>query len=304
MRDYRTIELKQLRYFAKVAEYLSITAAAERLNLPKSVVSKTLKQLEENLGVQLLERSTRVMKLTEMGQVLLPRAKSLLLETEYLYNDLQGMATSVAGHLTLAAPPALGQFLAKNIIPDFLKQWPQVTVSLHLSYGYENLFEKGVDLAFRFGGINDDRLFCKKVIDTERILVASNAYLAQSGTPTTLKALQQHQCLLFQSSVEQSSWTFTNGELEQTIEVGGPFRCSDLQTLKSMALADIGIAQLPLFFIGNEVNNGQLQRILPQWATPKQPLSLVYRQGLDKPPKLVAFLDWMEQNLNTLIRLF
>lgn len=301
MRNWETLELKQLRYFVKVGLLLNITRAAEALGVPKSVVSKTIHKLEDNLGSVLLERSTRVVSLTEAGKVLLPRAMSLLEESQYLFSDLQTLSTDVSGHLKLAAAPAFGEYLSRTIIPAFLKKWPEVRVSLELSYSYENLFEKGLDLVFRFGDVKDDRLIAKPVGSTARLLVASEEYLAKHSVPKKPADLSSHVCNSIAMHQQSSQWLLSRETKEVSVEVTGRFNCSSIEALKAATLSGLGIAQLPPFSMGEELAAGKLVRVLPQWTAHPMDISVVYRQGLNKPAKLAAFLDFIEKHKELMV---
>ena len=132
----QALNLKPLRIFIQVAKYLSITATAEALNMPKSAVSKAISQLEKSVGSKLLERSTRVVRLTETGALLQQRAQVVLSDVENLYSDIQQMNTQVSGTLNIAAAPAFGRFISRSLLHEFQKKWPKVNIALTLSYSY------------------------------------------------------------------------------------------------------------------------------------------------------------------------
>ncbi|NRB42968.1 MAG: LysR family transcriptional regulator [Pseudomonadales bacterium] len=292
-----TIDLKALRLFVETAETLSFTQASENLQLPKSAVSKAVSKLELQLGVKILERSSRVVRLTEAGQILYTRATSLLNDAQHLLQDVQGLQTTVNGHLRLAAPPALGRYISKHLIAPFLKQWPDVSVSLKLSYEFEDLFKQGLDLAFRMGHNHDINLIEKPLGFSNRILVASKNYLAQYPALQHPNELKQHQCLqLFNQNISQ--WTLVKNQHNCIVSTSGAFQCSDMVALKQVLLQDIGIAQLPWFVVSEEINSRQLQQVLPDWTSPSLPISAVYRENINKPPKLAAFLTLLEGQPN------
>jgi len=295
VRNWETVEFKQLRYFAKVGQLLNITRAAEAMGVPKSVVSKSIRQLEDNVGVQLLERSTRVVSLTEAGQLLLPRALSLLEDSQYLFSDLQTLNRDISGHLKLAAAPAFGEYLSRTIIPAFLKKWPEVRISLELSYSYENLFEKGLDLAFRFGEVKDDRLIAKNITTSTRILAASPHYLKNNPAIKVPQDLMAHSCNSIDMVDHGRSWRLKSQNQQVEVQVQGRFQCSTIEALKAATVSDMGIAQLPRFTIQNELSSGSLVCVLPHWQCRSLGVSAVYRQGLNKPAKLAAFLEFLDE---------
>ncbi|GEM_PF-2577469 len=231
----------------------------------------------------------------ESGAIFSERAASLLSDAEGLFADIQNMNSSVSGRLNIAAAPSLGRYLARSLLPEFQILWPQVSVKLTLSYSYENLFEKGTDLAFRFGDVHDDRLIAKPLGFSTRILVASSAYLGDTPDIQNPEQLQKHQFLSLQTRQDVSSYTVKKGSKSETLQMPSRFQCSDLDALKYAAIGGIGIAELPMFTIQEELQQGTLIPVLPGWTSEALPLSAVYRENLNKPPKLAAFLDFIEE---------
>lgn len=292
--NLETIDLKSLRIFVATAEHLSFTRAGEALQQPKSVVSKTVSRLEQTLGVSLLERSSRVVRLTEAGQILYSRALSLLEEAALILSDVQGMQTRVSGELRLAAPPALGRYLARELIPEYLRLWPEVSVSLKLSYDYEDLFKEGLDLAFRMGGHRDDHLIEKPLGFANRVMVATPAYLSEHPPVTRPEDLSAHLSLqVFDKPF--SSWSMQNGEASYSVSMRKQFQCANMEALKNVLLSDMGIAQLPWLVVRDELHSGRLVEVLPGWVSDGLTISAVYRLGPNKPAKLEKFLALTEQ---------
>ena len=296
VRNLETVEFKQLRYFVVVAAALNITRAADQLNLPKSVVSKSIRQLEETLNCTLFERSTRAVRLTEAGEFLLPRAQSLLEETQCLFSDISTMSTAVSGQLKLAASPAFGRQLTRDVIPQYLKRYPEVNISLTLSYNYENLYDKGLDIAFRFGKVVDDRLVAKTLSNTTRYVVASPKYVATAPKLDEPTQLVDHNCLVFPVNTGVKEWVLANNKEQVSMEVTGQYQCSDVSAVKDATIAGIGVSLLPSTIIKHELATGELVRVLPDWSSPEKKLYAVYRKGLHKSPKVSAFLELLSDN--------
>ncbi|MFT7559717.1 MAG: DNA-binding transcriptional LysR family regulator [Flavobacteriales bacterium] len=288
--NLETLDLKQLRYFVEIAGTLSFTRAAENLGVPKSVVSKGVSKLEQDLGLKILERTSRVVRLTEAGNILYSRAIPLLSDARHLMNDVQNLQKSVSGHLRLAAAPSLGRYISSNIIPLFMQQWPDVKVSLVLSYTYEDLFKEGLDLAFRMGKNKDLDLIEKPLGQSNRVVVASPQYVSEHKKIEHPHDLEDHNTLQVFAK-EVSVWTLKKEETVVPINVNYVFQCSDISALKSTLLKGVGIAKLPWFAVRDEVASGQLERILPKWTSTGLPIMVVYRDGLNKSPKLAAFLS-------------
>ncbi|VUD67434.1 HTH-type transcriptional regulator DmlR [Thalassocella blandensis] len=292
-----TIDLKLLNYFVATADNLSFTAASERLGIPKSALSKGIAKLESELDSKLFERSSRVVRLSETGLMLYQRATVLLEESNNLINDIKTMQHSVSGRLKIAAPPILGRYIGKHILPKFLQQWPDVTVSLKSSYEYENLFTEGLDLAFRMGKNRDENLIERPLGFSNRVLVASPHYLKQ------FKKIQHPQDLSQLKSAqfyEQSPtvWTLQCGDATQQVSLPTAFLCGDLLALVNFVEGGMGIAQLPWLLVKDEIKAGKLIHVLPEWLSDELTISLVYREGYNKPNKLAKFLQWVEENKN------
>jgi DNA-binding transcriptional LysR family regulator len=289
-----TIDLKLLNYFVVTAETLSFTAASVALGIPKSVLSKGIARLEAELGAKVFERSSRVVRLTESGQILYRRANALLDEADHLINDLKTMRHSVSGRLKLAAPPLLGRLLAKEIIPQFLARWPEVSISLKLSLEFENLFTEGLDLAFRMGKNRDERLIERPLGKANRVVVASPDYLANCAPIHTPQGLVQHKSLqIFEQ--QPHIWTLQKGAQIEQVALPVAFQCSDLAALVNATSAGLGVAQLPWLLVRDEIQTGKLVHVLPEWLSAELPISLVYREGHNKSARLAEFLNWIDQ---------
>ena len=292
-----TIDLKLLSYFVATADLLNFTAASLKLKIPKSVLSKGISKLESELGTKVFERSSRVVRLTETGHILYKRATALLDEASHLVHDIKTRQLSVAGHLNLAAPPALGRFLASSIIPAFLAQWPDVTISLKLSYEYENLFKEGLDLAFRMGKNRDDKLIEKALGYSNRVVVAAPAYLAQHAEIQHPRDLLSHKSVQFLEQAQQV-WTLHDGTSTEQLTIPVVFQCADLAALVNATIGGLGVAKLPWLLVRDALKTGELVHLLSNWVSNDLAISLVYREGHNKPAKLAEFLSWTEANRN------
>ncbi|GAB2881782.1 LysR family transcriptional regulator [Microbulbifer echini] len=277
---------------------MNLSLVADQLELPKSTVSKEVSRLESHLKAKLLDRTTRRVALTEVGAIAYERALHLVEDFKTMQNDVLVMDQQVQGLLRISAPPALGEFLSKKVMPAFLKRWPKITISLNLTYDFEDLFSQGIDLAFRVGDIHDERLISRKLGSSTRILVASVEYLTTHGTPKLPEELVSHNCLRFQFNPGDTEWTLTSDQSTINIPVNGNFFCANVSALKNAAVNGVGIAQLPINNIMEELDKGLLINILPNWHVPPMDIHAVYRTGLNKPKKLAALLDFLKEEKN------
>ncbi|MDC8832363.1 LysR family transcriptional regulator [Alteromonas gilva] len=290
-----TIDLRLLHYFVATANTLNFTSAAAKLGIPKSKLSKSIARLESELNLSLFERSSRVVRLTEAGRLLYRRAEVLIEESSHLLDDLRTMSNSTAGRLRLAASPALGRFLSEELFPRFLQQWPDISISLKLSYEYENLFQEGLDLAFRMGKNRDDSLIERQIGAGNRVLVASPEYLLSCAPIHQPSDLLKHKSIqIFEG--DRPTWVLQRGEQTEQVNLNVAFQCADFVSLVNMIKGGNGIGHLPWFVVRDNIASGELIQILPQWQSPPLPISVVYRQGYNKPARLAELLKWIDQN--------
>jgi len=284
-----TMNLKALRFFVTTADTLSFTQAGEILNTPKSNVSKSIHSLESELGVKLFERSSRVVRLTESGALLYQRATNLLNDATSMVNDIKSLQTEVSGELRISAPPSLGRYISKEIIPEFLSRFENVRVSLKLTYDYDDLVKDDLDIAFRMGKNNDENLIEKPLGFANRVIVASPQYLKTHTQITSISDLTSHKCLQVFDNIT-TSWQLKNGEQQQQLNLAVLFKCDDMDALRQTLISGIGIAHLPWLVVRDDIAAGRLCHVLPQWSSHGLPISVVYRTGVNKPAKLAQFL--------------
>ncbi|MBT0586981.1 LysR family transcriptional regulator [Alteromonas oceanisediminis] len=286
----KNLDMTLLHHFVVTAELLSFTRASQTLQITKSKLSKDIRRLEDTLDTQLLERSSRVVRLTESGTILFTRAQFLLDECQHLLSDMTSLNHSVSGTLRLAASPALGRLISQQLLPDFIRRWPDVDVVLKLSYEYENLFQEGLDLAFRIGKNTDHNLIQKRLGYSHRVIVAAPAYLERQNVPRTVQALTQHRSVeLFQRT--NVNWLLETKTGVESVNVPPILRCEDFVSVINAVLAGVGIAQVPWFVAREHIQSGHLSQVLPDLNSPSLPIYAVYRQGLNKPKKVSEFIQ-------------
>ncbi|MEP4889093.1 MAG: LysR substrate-binding domain-containing protein [Aliiglaciecola sp.] len=294
MINNQIIDLKLLRHFVVIAETLSYTEAANVLKVTKSKLSKDIAKLEGELGSKVFDRSSRVVRLSEAGKILYSRALVLLEDSNHLFNDIKTLNSSVSGKLNLAAPPALGRVLSNYLLPNFLAAWPQVSLSLKLSYEYENLFKEGLDLAFRMGKNQHENLIQRQIGKANRVLVASPDYI-KSHIIQGVEDLKSCKSVQFFEST-QSTWTLQNRTKTEYASVPAAFQCADFVAVLNCVKNHLGIAQLPWFLVRDAIKSGELVHVLPDWVSPSLPIYMVYRQGFNKPNKLAEFLNYIDEH--------
>lgn len=245
--------------FAVTADAGSISAAARRLGLAKSVVSERLAELERTLGVVLIQRSTRKLTLTNNGHTFLPRAQRILREAEEASAELAARSGKLAGPLRLSAPVSFGILHLGPALARFLVDYPEIEVSLELDDNFIDAATGGFDAVLRHGAVGDGRLIARRLASSRRLLVASPAYLEKHGHPTTLAELERHRGILY--SNRQGDWRFATGTGWSVLRPDAALRVNNGLVMRDAAVAGLGIALLPTFFVHEAIAGGTLVSI-------------------------------------------
>ncbi len=292
------MDLNDIVVFTKVVETKSFTGAADALGLPKSTVSRKLAQLEERLGVRLVQRTTRKLALTEIGEAYYERCSRIVADiaaAEQLVTDMQ---STPRGRLRVTASVDFSTRFLGEIVAEFLAQHPEINVELEATDRVVDLIEDGFDLAVRFGQMPESTLIARKLCSLHLILCASPAYLARRGSPQTVEELDEHDHVLFTPVPRNQTWTLANGEA--SYEFGRPARLAtnNYGAVVDVARAGGGIALISEFMVTEEIQNGQLVRVLPDWQTRPTDVHAVYPARQNVPPRLTLFLDHLAKSLN------
>ncbi|WP_248752193.1 LysR family transcriptional regulator [Pseudomonas sp. MWU15-20650] len=283
---------EDMRLFCQVMESGSFTAAAEQLGLSKQFVSRRLIQLEERLGVRLLNRSTRRLDVTPLGQSYYESALRLLSEVEQVEQGIAGQNSEPRGTIRLSAPLSFAMAHLGCLLPQFLQLHPQVSVEVDLSDRPVDLIGEGYDLVLRIGTLEDSTLIARHIASVQRVYCASPDYLARRGTPLKPEDLAQHDCLPYGHG-RQVQWRFqTRGKLH-ALNVSGRMRVNNGELLRDTAIAGLGVTYLPTFIVADALKDGRLVTVLDTFAPQALTLSAVYpqhRQSSRPVQALVAFL--------------
>ncbi len=285
----------EIAAFLAVASQGSFVAAGRLLQRHPTIISKRLAAMEQRLGVRLVERSTRQVRITEAGAQLEQRLRSAV----ELMNDAQQQAAQGAGELRgtlrLALPAAMGRLWLGPMLPEFLKAYPQVSIIADYSEGLVDIIEQGFDAAIRIGELEDNRLIATKLCDHRRILCASPAYLQAQGVPATPEDLLQHNCLRFSGLASFPLWRLHRGHELQTVPVKGNLTASDSESLLAAARADTGILGAGDWLMSRDIAAGKLIHVLPDWQLDSAGGVYLVRPSARFPTAVVvAFKQWLE----------
>jgi DNA-binding transcriptional LysR family regulator len=294
--------LNELKVFVRAVELKSISAAARNLRLSAAAASHRILQLEEQVGVRLLNRTTRSLQPTEAGCIFYEHALNVLEAVERAESSM-AMASGVpTGSLRVAAPLGFGRRILAPLVQEFHALHPKVEVRLRLSDHAVDLLSESVDVAIRMSALPDSSFIVRKLADCPRVLVASPSYIAKHGAPQRPEELLQHNCLLlrFPGSTD-FRWTLNTPEGPSTLPVSGKFDADDGDVLTQWTLEGAGIMLKPYWEVADHLESGRLQVVLPDY--PPEPVSLVmlYPHRHLLPAKVRVFADFLIEKSRLLI---
>jgi DNA-binding transcriptional LysR family regulator len=283
-------KLTAMECFVRAVETGSFSAVGRELGIGQPNVSRYIAALERTLGTQLLHRSTRNLIVTPEGQRYYEQARVALDVIAQAESDARGQRKP-QGLLRLACSPALGVEKIIGTMPDFMARYPDVQLDLRLSDAYADLVAEGLDLAIRGGMLADSALRARRLGSSERVHVASPAYLDAYGTPETPADLAHHECILYTYMARGDTWPFREGE----VRVRGRMRINNLEGIRRAVLDGIGIAYLPSWMVWEQIRDGRLQLVLAGHATAPTPIHAVYAAQRLLPQRAVVFIDYMAE---------
>ncbi|MDM8355806.1 LysR family transcriptional regulator [Pandoraea communis] len=288
--------LPSLRTFVRVVAAGSLSAAAREMDMSLAMVSKRLTQLERELGIRLLQRTTRKQVLTEEGVLFHAEAVRILEAIEQAEAVILGRSQAIDGTVRLSAPVEFGRQWIVPAIAAFQKKHPKVFVQLTLSDVVVDLLDANIDLAIRFGNLADSSLIARPLAPNFRVLCASPAYLKRFGVPNHPNELIHHQCILIGNHA-RAVWTF-DGEEHLAVQIIGTFLTNDGSAAHTLALEGAGIARKSIWDVGDEIANGRLKRVLPAFAIPAAPLNAIYPTGRHLAPRVRALVEFLGDRLS------
>jgi len=289
------MNLNDVRLFIKVVEANSFTAAADNLGIQKSTISRRISQLEDDLGIRLLQRTTRKLHLTDDGMQLFERCRGLINELEDTQDLLSSSQTEPQGRLRITMPTETGVYMMNEAVSSFLKEYPRIEMEVELSTRIVDLIEEGIDLAIRVGPLNDSSLIARKIASLSVGLYSSHEYLDKYGYPNSPAELKNHQCLLLQKPT--SSWHFENWNNGQPMQVNGRLKANNLSFLREMVVQGLGIARMPHVFCQQLVESGEMVPVLESYQIAPIEIHALYPSRRNLNPRVRLFIDHMQNVL-------
>jgi len=289
------MDLNEIWIFSKVVQMGAFSAAAKSLDLPKSTVSTKIRNLETRLGVTLLIRTTRQLRLTEAGQSYYDRCVRALEGLQSAEAEATQSQGKAQGRIRVTAPIEMGHLQLTPLLERFAAIHPEIQIEMILTDEVIDLVRDGVDLAIRAGTLEDSSLRARKLGESGFQLFASPKYLKRAGSPKKLEDLKKHSCLLFSITSSRGEWELRRGSERKKISVVGPIISNHLIQLRDLAVLGAGIALLPSFLCEEEMRKGTLIRVLPDWYSERSPVHVVYPAQDFTPPKVERFIEFLRK---------
>ncbi|HEY0817716.1 MAG TPA: LysR family transcriptional regulator [Rhizobacter sp.] len=286
------LQLSQLQLFVRLANAGTLSAAARQLQLTPAAASAALKRLEAALSVRLVERSTRSMRLTPEGELLREHAERALGVLDDARSLLGAQRERLEGEVHLAAPADLGRHVLSPMLDDILARHPGLRIALQVSDVRQDLMRDRVDIAVRYGELDDSSLVARRLHTTQSTLVASPDYLARHGAPQHPRDLAQHNCLaLHRAERPHTQWVFQRDGAGFTVKVNGNRRADDGGLVREWAVQGLGIAQKARLDVLADLRAGRLVELLPQWQGLRYPLHAIVPAQRHLPLRVRRLLD-------------
>ena len=292
--------LNDMAIFAKVAELQGISPAARALRMPKSRVSRHMAALEKELGVRLLERSTRAVHLTEVGEIYFQHCKRVVEEAASARESVSQMLEAPRGLLRINASVAIGQHLLAPFLGEFMATYPEIKLEVQLENRRVDMIREGYDLVVRLGKLEDSALISKPLGEDHLILVASENYLNKAGTPKHFSEFKNHRFLVMADSQNFDRWSLVGpNDRQETIEVNQYTALNDLTMIRQVAIDGGGIALLPRYLCTDDViSSGTLCRVMKDWRSQTFRFYALYPSRRSVTLKLRAWLDFFGGKLD------
>jgi DNA-binding transcriptional LysR family regulator len=292
-------DFEGLAMFSKVAEEGSFAAAARVMSVSVPTVSRAVARLEVRLGGRLFNRTSRQLALTEFGASIAAAAGEIYRQAEEVQSQAQALSVQPRGLVRLAIPMSFGVRWVAPLMPHLMRQYPELSIDLHLSDASIDLIAEGFDAALRIAVLPDSSLVARRICAVTQYLVASPAYLQTHGSPTHPRDLATRTCLSYAYRARSQVWRFTDGSgIEEDVLPSGPLRVTNSEALMPALLEGLAIAELPEFIASEYLADGRLVVVLPEWSMARGGLYFVTPSARTRPVKIQALSDFFVEHLS------
>ena len=286
-------KLNSIRAFTKVVQHSSFAAAARDLRLSRSAVSKHVIELEQELGVQLLSRTTRSVTATENGQAYYERCLAILSDLEEADLSATRLQAEVRGLLRINAPMSFGTLHLARAVADFMEKYPDLRIQLLLSDQQVDPVQEGFDVTLRIADLPSSSMIARRIAPARRAICASPSYLARHGTPKHPDDLRGHACLTYGHLATGNQWKLTGPDGDHWIAIPWTLCINNAEVLRDAAVQGRGIALLPTFIAGADFQQGRLATILPGYQAPEISIYAIYPETRHLSLKVRVFIDFL-----------
>ncbi|NYJ14520.1 DNA-binding transcriptional LysR family regulator [Rhizobium leguminosarum] len=284
-------DLNDIAVFVTVARYGSFSRAAHSLGMPVSTVSRKVTSLEEQLGVTLLQRTTRKLSLTAQGSAYFDQCSEPLAHLIDAEQALTETQRKPEGLLKISVPVIFGQEVFYEFVSAFLKTYPEIRIDLFVTNLFLDLIAENIDLGIRFGELKDSSIVAQRLGKSVRYLVAAPDYMKGRALPSKPEDLKDHQCVLLNGRNGEAEWHLVSGRKSVRQQVSGPVSSRDFEAVSAFTYRGHGIGLLPSTYCHDEIRRGELVRLLPDWSSEEIFVHAVYPTRRFLPLRLQVFLE-------------
>jgi DNA-binding transcriptional LysR family regulator len=293
--------LFQIEFFVQVAELGSLTKAAEKLEMSNAAASRTLLALEERLGARLVERTTRRLWLTEVGQIFYRRCSAMLSEIAEAEAEVNEATLQPTGTLHVTSSVSFSMLHIAPALPEFQRRYPLLKVQITAANRYFDFIEAGIDVAIRTREYeSDSNITVRKLSRTWRVMAASPGYLAANGVPKHPDDLKSHRMLIYNLAKDPTVLHLSRGDERRDVEICSAVDSNEGQVIVSTGLAGLGILIQPLYIIHDEIVAGRLVPVLLDWELPPLTINIAYQSRRHLPAKIRVFTDYLVERFEKL----
>ena len=287
--------LDAMRLLTRVVDRRSFTEAANDLEIPRSTATQVVRQLEERLGVRLLQRTTRTVRPTLDGEAYYRRCMAILDDVEDAEGAFRGAVPK--GMLRVEVQGTIARHFLMPGLQDFLARYPEIEIAMSESDRWVDIVREGVDCVLRYGAMPDSDLVARNVTTLPRITCAAPTYLEREGMPQTIADLARHRAVGLRSITTGAitPFEFLNDAVLTEVEMATPLTVTGTETYLDGVRLGLGLAQMPLFHIERDLAAGRLVRVLPDHAVPSGPVAVLYPRNRQLSPRVRLFIDWIVQ---------
>ncbi|MEP3279937.1 MAG: LysR family transcriptional regulator [Stappiaceae bacterium] len=292
-------EISNMQLFVRVVHEGSFSSAARSFGITPSSVSRQISQLEDELGGRLFHRTTRKQTLTETGEIYFQHAHRIVADVEEARLAVSRLTDTPSGRLHVTVETDFAVAYIAPILPDFLDRYPKVQVLFSMSTGKLDVVGGAIDLAIRFGHLEDSGLIARKIATSYSLICASPGYLADHGTPSHPTELANHNCLSFRTRPGRNQWRFKQANRSLEVPISGSINANSLTFLRENALAGQGVIMIPSWMVRDDVQQQRLIPILEDFplVPSSTPINAVFAHNRNLAPKVRAFVEFLAERM-------